>query len=156
MKTAALTLALALLCIWMPHRLVADKGPSTVIDWSSYSEAVNQDKGNRKFFLYFYTDQCPACVMLKKDTFADAAVIDYLNTNYTPIKINAAKEPKLASRFRIQGVPDMRFLTPEGKDIARWLGYIESKRFYTLLQYIDTDSYKKVSYKEFMKQQQDR
>lgn len=156
MKTAPLTIILALLIVWAPHRLHAEIGLSATIDWSSYNEALNQKEDNRKFFLYFYTDQCPACVMLKKNTFSDSTIVHYLNANYTPIKINAAKEPKLASRFGIQGVPDLRFLTPKGKDIARWLGYIESKRLYNLLQYIDTDSYRNISYDEFVKQQEGR
>ena len=42
---------------------------------------------------------------------------------------------------------------PKGKDIGRWLGYIESKHFLTLLKYIETDSYLEISYKEFVKQQ---
>lgn len=153
MKTPTWIITLALVALWVPLPLSADKGPSNRINWSSYAEAEAKGDGDRKYFIYFYTDQCPACLMLKKNTFSDKAVIDYINANYTPIKVNAGKDPKLAARFRIQGVPDLRFMSPQGKDIGRWLGYIESKRLLTLLQYVETDSYEEISYKEFVKRQ---
>ena len=153
MKKAAWISSMVVLMLWNAQPLPADKSASDTISWSSYAEAQNQNQNNQKYFIYFYTDQCPACVQLKKKTFADRMVIDYINANYKPIKVNAAKESKLASRYGIQGVPDLRFVSPKGEDIARWLGYIESKHLLTLLQYIETDSYNKISYKDFVKQQ---
>jgi thioredoxin-related protein len=153
MKIPAWIITLALLAVWVPQPMAADKGASRQINWSSYAEADTQGAADRKYFIYFYTDRCPSCMKLKKKTFSDKAVIDYINANYTPIKVNANKDAKLAARFRIQGVPDLRFLNPKGEDIGRWLGYIESKRLLTLLQYIGTDSYEETSYQEFVKRQ---
>jgi len=153
MKTTAWIVALTLLTLWAPLPLPAEKNASNQINWSTYAEAEAKNSGDRKYFIYFYTDQCPACVMLKKNTFSDKAVIEFINDNYTPIKVNAGKDTKLAARFRIQGVPDLRFLSPEGEGISRWLGYIESKRLLTLLQYIKSDSYEEISYKEFVSRQ---
>lgn len=154
MKTGAWIVMLLLLALWVPQAHPAGNSPSAQINWFSYAQAQQNHKGERKYFIYFYTDQCPACLMLKKSTFMDASVIDYINRNYTPIKVNANKNPKLASQYRIQGVPDLRFLSPEGKDISRWVGYIDSKHLLTLLKYIETDSYLEISYKEFIKQQE--
>ena len=153
MKSTVWIVALALFTLWAPLPLLAEKSPSIQINWSSYTKAEAQNDGDRKYFIYFYTDQCPACTMLKKNTFSDKAIADFINANYTPIKVNAGKDPKLAARFRIQGVPDLRFLSPKGKDIGRWLGYIEKDRLLTLLQYIESDSYEEISYKEFVKRQ---
>ena len=153
MKAGFWTAILAVLTLCAPQALLAENPPANQINWSTYAQAQAQSNGDRKYFIYFYTDQCPACVMLKKNTFTDKSVIDYVNRNYTPIKINAHNDPKLASQFRIQGVPDLRFLSPEGEDIGRWLGYIESKHLLTLLRYIGTDSYQEISYQEFVKQQ---
>ncbi len=150
MRTTAWIAALTLLALWVPLPLLAEKSASTQINWSTYAEAEAQSKGDRKYFIYFYTDRCPACVMLKKNTFSNKAVIDYINANYTAIKVNADKDPKLAARFRIQGVPDLRFLSPKGERISSWIGYIGSKRLLSLLQYIESDSYQEMSYKEFV------
>jgi thioredoxin-related protein len=93
--------------------------------------------------------------MLEKKTFSDESIIEYINSNYTPVKVNARKESKLATQFGIQGVPDLRFLTAKGEDIARWPGFIETKNLLPLLQYIHTDSYENTSYKEFLKQKRE-
>lgn len=153
MKTTVWIMTLTLLVLWSPLSLLAEKSTPHQINWSTYAEAEARTNADRKYFIYFYTDQCPACVMLKKNTFSNKAVIDYINTNYTPIKVNAGKDAKLAARFQIRGVPDLRFLSPKGEGISRWLGYIESKRLLTLLKYIGSDSYQEMSYKEFVTRQ---
>lgn len=153
MKTGAWIVMLLLFTLYAPPAPLAGSAPSNQIKWYTYTEAQEQNSGDRKYLIYFYTDQCPACVMLKKKTFTDQSIIDYVNGKYTPVKVDANKNPKLASQFRIQGVPDLRFLSPKGENIGRWLGFIESKHLFTLLQYIETDSYQEISYKEFVKQQ---
>jgi thioredoxin-related protein len=156
MKKITLLIASTLLITWMPHPLFADKGSSDKINWASYASAQSRNDDSRKYFIYFYSEQCGYCNMLEKKTFSDKAVIEYINSNYTPIKVNAGKDFKLASKFGIQGVPDLRFLTPEGDGIARWPGFIETKRLLPLLQYIHSDSYESISYKDFLKQKKGR
>jgi thioredoxin-related protein len=154
MKTAAWMITLALLAaLWVPQPLAADEGASRQINWLSYADATAQSVGKRKYFIYLYSDRCPTCVRLKKNTLSDKAVIDYINANYTPIKANVDEDQRLAALFRIQGVPDLIFLNPKGEEISRWPGFIDSKRLRILLQYIGTDSYQKISYMEFVKRQ---
>jgi thioredoxin-related protein len=155
MKKITCIVALALTILWMPHPTPAGTGASNKINWASYDNAQNRNSEKRKYFIYFYTDQCGFCSMLEKKTFSDESIIEYINSNYTPVKVNARKESKLATQFGIQGVPDLRFLTAKGEDIARWPGFIETKNLLPLLQYIHTDSYEKTSYKEFLKQKRE-
>ena len=152
MKKITWLVIFSLATIWMPHPLPADTGASKKINWATYDNAKSRNNEDRKFFVYFYTEQCSYCTMLEKKTFSDQSVIDYINANYTPVKVNASKEFKLASQFGIQGVPDLRFLSPKGEGIARWPGFIETKRLLPLLQYITTDSYETTSYKDYLKQ----
>ena len=79
--------------------------------------------------------------------------IDYINANYTPVRVNIEKEVKIASRFQVYTIPDLRFLTPEGDSIARWPGYLESDRLLVLLRFISTDSYKNMGFSDFVKGQ---
>jgi len=153
MKKSAWIISAALLLLWLPQQVPADQSTSNKINWSTYADASSHNDGNRKYFIYFYSDQCGFCERMEKKTFTDQAIINYLNANYTPVKVNAGKEFKLAARFGIQGVPDLRFMSPKGEGIARWPGYIESKRLLTLLQYIHTDSYESISYADFVKRQ---
>ena len=144
-----LMLAVALL---VPAQVTASSDSSAGIKWSTYNEARRNGNDSRKYFIYFYSDQCTYCKLMEKKTFKDQAVVAYLNENYTPVRVNAGQEPSLASRFGIQGVPDLRFLTAEGESIARWPGFIESGPLLTLLQYISTDSYKKMNFNDFVKE----
>ena len=134
--------------------LAADTGGPTSIKWLTYSEAQDRkDDDNRKFFVYFHADWCAYCHKLEKNTFAKPEIVDYINTNYTPVSIDSDREQKLTARFGVQGLPDLRFLDADGKGIARWPGYIESGPLLNLLRFIHTNSYKTMNFREFVKQQ---
>ncbi len=138
------------IALMLPVQLAAKSDAGVKINWSTYDEAQRAGNESRKFFIYFYTDQCGYCRLLEAKTFTDETVVDYINSNYTPVRVNAGRDFKVASRFGIQGVPDLRFLTSEGEGIARWPGYIESARLLILLQYIATDSYKNMNFNDFI------
>ena len=91
--------------------------------------------------------------MLESKTFSNGDVVNYINANYTPVRVNIEKEVNIASRFHVYTIPDLRFLTPEGDNIARWPGYLESDRLLVLLRYISTDSYKNMGFSDFVKGQ---
>lgn len=145
---------LTLLLLIIPGIATASQEGSASINWLSY-DAVQKQKTptNKKFFLYFFSKNCGYCRLLESKTFKDDAVINYLNTNYRPVIINTDTERNLAARFGISGVPDLRFLTNEGNPIARWPGYIEAEQLLTLLKFVHTDSYLKMSYSDFKKQE---
>lgn len=123
------------------------------IKWISFDEARKQTNNGRKFLFYFHANWCTYCHKLEKDVFTKNDIIDYINSNYMPVRINSDKEKKLAARYGVRGLPNLQFRTPEGEAIARWPGYIEADRLMIMLQFIGTDSYKTMSYNDFVKQQ---
>ena len=137
----------------IPMCAAASSKSETKINWSSYADAQKGDHNGRKYFIYFYSERCGYCKMLETKTFSNAAVVDYINANYTPVRVNIEKEVKIASRFQVYTIPDLRFLTPEGDSIARWPGYLESDRLLVLLRFISTDSYKNMGFSDFVKGQ---
>jgi hypothetical protein len=144
----------ALLLNLVPAFLPAADSATGVVNWLTFDEAQKRGQGqSQKFLLYFYTDWCGYCRKLDQKTFADQAVADYINANFIPVRINSERLPQVAGRYGVGGVPDLRFLTAKGEDIARWPGYIEADRFLPLLKYIQSDSYQKMSYGDFIKQQ---
>jgi thioredoxin-related protein len=152
-KISSLILFLCIALMVLPAQIAAKKQTGANINWSTYDEAQKAGNDSRKFFIYFYTDQCGYCKLLEANTFTDKNVVDYINSNYAPVRVNAGKEINVASRFGIQGVPDLRFLSSEGESIARWPGYIESEPLLAMLRYIHTDSYKEMSFSDFVKRQ---
>ena len=144
-----LSIALAI-----PVQVAAGSRDDSKIDWSSYDEAQKAGNNGRKYFIYFYSDHCGYCKRLESKTFTDATIADYINDNYTPVRVNIDKEQKLAARFGIRGVPNLHFLSPKGENIAHWPGYIESQRLIVMLRYIATDSYKSKNFSDFAKEQE--
>ncbi len=153
MRKIECLVAVLIIALVLPIHSAANRDSGSKIKWSTYKQAQKASKGDRKYFIYFYTDQCGYCRMLEAKTFSNDTVADYINNHYTPVRVNAGEEFKIASQYGIQGVPDLRFLSPSGENIARWPGFIESARLLALLQYIQTDSYKQMNFNDFIKTQ---
>jgi thioredoxin-related protein len=140
--------ALLLLCATAS----ADSRPPAAIEWLSFDTAQQQDNPiQKKYFIYFFSQQCGYCRMLEEKTFTNNRVISYLNENFVPVRVDTEKEARLANRYRVQGVPDLRFLAADGEAIARWPGYTEADHLLALLKFVHTDSYKQMDFNEFVK-----
>jgi thioredoxin-related protein len=145
---------IALCCLMLSPLTEATAKDTAQIKWVDFDKAQKQGETQpQKFFLYFYADWCGYCRKLEKSTFTDKSVANYINKNFIPVRINSERMPKVAARYGVQSFPDMRFLTPEGENIARWPGYIEAEHLLPLLKYIKTDSYQKMNYQDFLKSQ---
>lgn len=131
---------------------MADARETAAINWLGFDAAQKQGNPvNKKYFIYFFSDHCGYCRKLEQKAFSDSDIIRYINENFVPVRVNTDKELKLAQRYRVQGVPDLRFLSPEGEAIARWPGYTEPDYLLALLKFVHTDSYKKMHFREFLK-----
>lgn len=130
----------------------AERNWLEMVKWQTYA-AVQPDKNgsDKKIFIYFSSKRCGYCRMLEKKAFTDETIVDYINKNFTPIHIDSDKERQLAMQFSVNGVPDLRFLTPKNEPIARLPGYVPPDTLLNLLQYIQTDSYKTMALNDFVK-----
>ena len=60
------------------------------IRWLTLDEALAKQKKNAKpIFMDVYTDWCGPCKYLDATTFHDAAIVEFVNTNYYAVKFNA-------------------------------------------------------------------
>ena len=124
--------------------------PAGKIAWQSYDTGISmaRDQG-KKIFLYFHANWCTYCKQMEASTFTEAAIIDYLNDNYIAITVDSDKEKRIASRFGVRGLPTSWFLKSDTGKLSSLPGYIESDRLLTILKFIHTESYKKMSYQDF-------
>jgi thioredoxin-related protein len=127
--------------------------PGQTIHWLSFDEAkkIETHDQSKKFLLYFYTSWCHFCHKLDQETFGDRAVAAYINSHFIPVRINSEELPDIAAHYAVRGVPDLYFLSSTGEKIARWPGYIDPDKLLPLLKYIQSDSYLKMGYNEFLK-----
>lgn len=132
--------------------LAADAGETAGrIGWLTYDAAKVKSEGQtQKFFIYFFSRNCGYCRMLESKTFSNPDVSAYINQNYIPVQVDVNKDREIAARYRIQGVPDLRFLSKDGSTIGRWVGFTEADHLLKLLKYVQTDSYLTMSFKEFV------
>jgi|YNPMSStandDraft_2_1061718.scaffolds.fasta_scaffold00507_16 thioredoxin-related protein len=136
------------------------------INWVEYDKALNDSKQNKKHvFLYFWTESCPYCQKMKNITLTNKEVIEYLNNYFNSVSIDANSSKtvsqilnktgnSLANFYMIQGVPTSIFLKTNGETLYNIPGFIEWPTFLLILKYIATNSYEKMSFNEFKKNNQ--
>ena len=123
------------------------------IKWYTYKQGIELSKiEGKKIFLYFYADWCTYCKKMEKETFNDDSVVSYLNNNFIPIKVNSDIDVKTALSFGVRGLPSTWFIEGDGERISNLPGFIAADTLLNILKYINTDSYKKVSFREFMQE----
>jgi thioredoxin-related protein len=129
-------------------------GSSEKVDWQTYEEgmAIGKEKA-KKVFIYFWAGWCGYCKRMDAITFNDPGVISVLNQHFIPVRVNLDKEKNVARGYNVRGVPVSWFISETGEKIASKAGYAPPKSLLPALKFIYTDSYKQMSFKDFLKDQ---
>ncbi|MEN2992202.1 MAG: thioredoxin family protein [Bacteroidia bacterium] len=103
-------------------------------DWEALLEEAK--KQHRPVFVDFYTTWCGPCKMLERYTFSDASVAAYVQANYLAYRVDCerGKGPMLANAFHVRAYPTIVFLSPEGKEMGRQVGFVDAATFLALLR----------------------
>ncbi len=144
-----------ILCIVAVMTIYPSSGYAVeTIKWYSYNEGMSLGKSEqKKVLLTFFADWCGYCTKMEKETFTNPQIISFLNKNFIPIKVNYDKDNKIASRYQVRGLPSTWFFSEDGHQIGSQPGYIPATNLLTILKYIQSDSYKKMSFDDFTKAQ---
>jgi thioredoxin-related protein len=123
------------------------------IHWrEDYSSArAEADKKGLPLVIDFGTTNCYWCRKLDEITFRDTRIINLMNQQFVPLKINAEREPKLVQDLRINAYPTLVLAAPGGKILYHKEGYHDADTFHDVLARIATNT----STPEWMKQQFD-
>jgi thioredoxin-related protein len=98
----------------------------------TFQQALDKAKAEKKpIMIDFYTDWCKWCDTLDVYTYADAKVTEYVDKNVIPYKIDAEKGEgvDLAKKYKVSGFPTILFVTSDGEEIDRLLGYVPPDKF---------------------------
>jgi thiol:disulfide interchange protein DsbD len=90
-------------------------------------EALARAKSERKLIvLDLSAEWCAPCQRMEKTTFADAEVLELL-ARCVLVKIDTDRQPGLARQMGVIGLPDIRFVSPDGKILHRLRGFQDAE-----------------------------
>ena len=101
-----------------------------------YSEALATAKReNKPLVLDFMAVWCAPCKRLVNETFVDEEVAALLQ-KCVFLKIDTDEHPELAKQFKVASLPDIRFLSPEGKQVKKLNGFQTPESFENELRHL--------------------
>ncbi len=103
-----------------------------VKDAKSWSEVLMKAKQLKKpIFVDVYTSWCLPCKKMDAEVFIEKQTVQFLNSNFISIKIDAEKEwgVKFAKENQVGAYPTYIYFDHAGKSIYRSMGYQEMKVF---------------------------
>ena len=95
------------------------------INWRAWSrEAFDEAKSSsRPILLSISAVWCHWCHVMDETTYSNTAVIDLINSEYVPIRVDNDVRPDINQRYNMGGWPTTAFLTPSG-DILTGATYL--------------------------------
>lgn len=106
------------------------------IPWqTNLRQAHTQAQASGKLLLlHFYTDDCVWCDRLEEGSFRAPQVKEAIGQNFVPVKVHAAKSPKLTEMFRVKSFPTDVIVTIDGRTLAHTVSPQDPKRYVAMLQ----------------------
>lgn len=84
---------------------------------------------NKNVLLIFDQDGCYYCDLLKKDVLSNGDVQKQLENGFVVVGVDIAKQPQLASKYKVMGTPTCVFLDSKGNEVQRIEGYVNASEF---------------------------
>jgi thiol:disulfide interchange protein len=105
---------------------------TVTVDWEDdLPSALERARSEGKpVLINFYADWCVWCKRLESTTFRDAKVATMLRDRVIPLSLNVeGNGRKLSNEYRVDGLPTILVLDPDGREIGRIPGYAPPRGF---------------------------
>ncbi len=91
--------------------------PPTLVKWRYDYNLARREALKRKLpiIIDFFKDQCPYCVIQDNSTFRDPQIVNLVNDNFIPLKINGEVEVGLRDALKITSYPTIVLAAHDGK-----------------------------------------
>jgi len=87
-----------------PYFVFSQGQATNEINWISLEKAKEYAKKyDKNIFVYFHKKDCPYCEEMKKETLSDQTVIDLINNNFFPVKIDSRTKDTIYYNNKIYG-----------------------------------------------------
>ena len=99
------------------------------LDDPIFTDALAQAKReNKPIVIDFMASWCVPCRRMEKETFTDPQVAKLLD-QVVFLKVDTDEHPDLAKSFDVEGLPDIRFLNPDGVEVRRLTDFQDAELF---------------------------
>jgi len=136
--------------------------PAGEIHWQRYDEGLKLAQNNQKMVLVeFFASWCGYCKKMDLETFADPKVQQVMDRYFVPVRVTESSEEKVAyqgqqvtekeltAKHGVSGFPTLVFMQTDGEIITTIPGYQPPEEFGQILEFIGSESYKRMDYKAF-------
>ncbi len=89
---------------------------------------------SKPVFVYASSQYCGWCKKFEEETFTNQSVIRTLNQNFVTVAIDVDRQTDESINFRIHGTPSEIFLDPNGIEIKRITGYVDTETFLSTIK----------------------
>ena len=88
-----------------------------LVHWRTWSQATLEEARikNRLIVLSLSAVWCHWCHVMDETTYSDETVINYINENFIPIRVDADMRPDIDTLYNQGGWPSTAILTPQGE-----------------------------------------
>lgn len=98
------------------------KGSPAFKDSSAYALSAAKKSG-KPIIMVFSAAWCGPCQMMKNEVYPSAEVKAFHDKFvWAYLDIDDPRNEKIATKFNVEGIPHIEFLTPEGKEIDKQVG----------------------------------
>ena len=135
----------------------------TAIKWLKYDEGLKLAKEQgKKVFVEFTAKWCGWCKKMHATTFVEPEIVAMLSENYVAVSVDGdspdtlkidgwiTSEKGLAREYKVSSYPTYWFLTANAEPIAPIKGYRDKNDMGNILEYLKDDTYKTVSFTDFL------
>lgn len=114
-------LCLASFCCLLASLVVTPIRAAEGVAWHSDLEEAFEvaRETNRPLLLHFWTPDCIPCRRLEKNVLNQPRVVETLENQFVPVKINAQEFPQLAARYHVSSVPKDVILNTRDEELLR-------------------------------------
>ncbi|NMB40603.1 MAG: thioredoxin domain-containing protein, partial [Firmicutes bacterium] len=90
------------------------------INWQKWGEKAfaKAREENKPILLSISGSWCHWCHVMDDTTYSDQEVVEKINQDYVPIRVDTDLRPDINARYNLGGWPTTAFLTPEGEIIS--------------------------------------
>lgn len=143
------------------------------IQWMNFEDALKQQKTNpKKIFIDVYTGWCGWCKKMDGSTFKDQKVVDYLNSKFYAVKLDAETKDTITYKskdytfvpayksnevaaFLLNGkmsYPTSLYLDEKSDPITAVPGFLTGEQLLPILKYFGEDIYKTKTWEDYQKE----